>query len=67
MTYCDVLGYLMPDYSVRECPHPAVIKKHGLNGKCNVSYYVCKKCAFGRKAKLDGGLFCDYGKGDAGT
>ena len=47
--YFDIKGRQYPDVSVRPCPHPAVIKKYGFNGHCNVSVWVCKKCNYSER------------------
>ena len=60
MKQCYVTGYTVIDASIRNCPHPSVISRYGRNGKCNVSYMVCRKCRFARKDTMSGGVFCEY-------
>lgn len=65
MKKCDVTGYECIDASIRSCPHPSVINRYGRNGKCNVSYMVCRKCHFAVKCEFDGGIKCGYGQKQA--
>lgn len=58
--YDDVLGKRFAASLMRVCPHPSVIRKYGVGGKCNVSVYVCRKCRYRKEYELHGGVSCTY-------
>lgn len=66
----DVSGKEFNSFLVHPCPHPAVIKKFGTDGKCNVSVYTCKGCGCHRRNSADA-IICGYEekgkKHEAGT
>lgn len=54
----DVNGKMFGN--VRQCPEPHVIKKFGVGGVANVSYWTCKKCRHRIEHQWHGGLGCGY-------
>lgn len=60
---CDVTLKQFPHFSVRECPHPGVIKRYGTGGVAHVCVYVCFKCKYARRFRFFGGVGCSYGMG----
>ena len=57
---CDVTGKMFTPMCVRSCPHPEVIKKYGVGGKCKVSVYVCRRCRYVKTYPYHGGVSCGY-------
>lgn len=55
----DVDGKYYVSFLVRPCPHPAVIRKYGKNGICNVSVPTCKNCKHMMRAEYDA-IICGY-------
>ena len=60
----DVRGELFPDTIIRECPHAAVIKRFGSNGKARVSLFTCQKCNCAVHYDMHGGISCGYREGE---
>ena len=56
----DVIGRSFDEISVRECKYPAVVKRYGHGGICNVSVYTCKKCKFALRVSFTTALKCGY-------
>lgn len=56
----NVLRVAFAGCAMRPCPHPAVQKKYGMGGECNVSVYVCRGCKFAVRHRLFAGYICDY-------
>ena len=56
----DTNGKYFASFLVRPCPHPAVIRKYGRNGVCNVSVATCKTCRHMMRAEYDA-IVCGYG------
>lgn len=54
----DVNGKMFAN--TRPCPEPHVIKKFGVGGVANVSYWTCKKCRYRVEHQWHGGLSCGY-------
>lgn len=60
---CNVTNRYFDETSVRECKNDWVVQHYGVDGKCNVSIWICKKCKFREKPydNIDG-YVCNYGK-----
>jgi len=55
--HCYKCNYDYTDFSVRECPHPAVQLHYGRT----ICVYCCKKCKFAIRSDLMfDGLKCGY-------
>lgn len=59
-TRCSVCGNTMHDCAVRCCPHPAVIKRYGVDGNAPVCVYCCRRCKYHIKYQFHGGVGCNY-------
>lgn len=46
---CNVTNKYFDEMSIRRCIHPEVVKTYGVNEKCFVSVWVCKKCKHKQK------------------
>ena len=56
----DVIGKTFAPISIRQCPHPEVIKKYGVGGVANVSVWTCRMCRHRIEDKYYGGVSCGY-------
>ena len=59
---CDVTGKRFPKFSVRECPDPAMIKRYGVGGVCNVAVWVCYNCKYVKQFNHTGAVGCGLDK-----
>jgi hypothetical protein len=57
---CARCGRTYRDFTIRECPHPAVRDRLGLF----VCYYCCKKCKHHTTMQYCGAIGCDYKNDD---
>ena len=57
---CGRCGLLLPEISVRRCPHPAVLTRYGQGKSVKMCIYCCSKCSFSKRDGLNPGLGCSY-------
>lgn len=58
---CNVTNKQFNEMSVQRCKHPEVVKTYGVNGKCFVSVWICKKCKHSsRPDPAIDGYKCNY-------
>ena len=56
-----VIGHQFYKSTMRECPHPAVRKRHTtILGQCFVSTWTCKRCRHAITFPYHGGVACGY-------
>lgn len=59
----SVDGNYYREESVRQCPHPGIIKKYGqISGVVNIHFTRCRKCKYAITFRYHGGVKCGYKK-----